>query len=64
MNLPDYIESYEYHATMMYTPELEEIHNLEHELLMTKIELAHKESMLNFWKAMYEKQVESYPTQC
>ena len=64
MNLPDYIESYDYHATMMYTPELEEIQKLECELLKAKIDLAYSESMLTFWKAMYEKEVESYPTQC
>ena len=61
---PEYIESYDYHAMMMYSPELDEIQKLGHELLMAKIDLAHMESMLRFYKAMYEKSIESYPTQC
>lgn len=64
MNNPDYIQYPDYHATMMYSPELEEIQKLGHELLMAKIDLAHAESMLSFYKAMYEKEVESYPTTC
>lgn len=64
MNVPDYIQYPDYHAIMMYSPELEKIQRLEHELLMNKIDLAHAESMLRFYKSMYEKEVESYPTTC
>ena len=55
-----YTEDTDYHAIMMYDPWKEHAENLSHELLMTKIDLAYAECQSNFWKQMYENEVENY----
>ncbi len=61
MNIqPNYTQDTDYHAIMMYDPWKEQAQNLGHELLMTKIDLVHAECMMEYWKQMYQNEVESY----
>lgn len=60
----NYSEETDYHAIMMYDPWKEEAQNLGHELLMTKIDLTFTEQRCEFWKRMYENEVESNNRQC
>ncbi len=59
MNISNYTQEPDYHAILMYDPWREQAENLGHELLMTKIDLAYESAQANFWRQMYQNQVET-----
>lgn len=65
MNSPSkYTEDTDYHAIMMFDPWKEQAENLGHELVMTKIDLVYETQMHDYWKKMYQNEVESNNRQC